>query len=362
MENNIIYGTSLFANVGIDELYLEEVGVQIKVSNELLPERQKIYKEVYPNVNMIGGDFTDKDIFESVVKAHKQNKCSFLIATPPCQGMSVAGKMDENDPRNELIISVVEFIKRTKPDNILIENVPGILKFSITVGGEKVLIRDYIENELGNKYQISVKVCDAADYNTAQHRRRAIFLISKIAKWDFPVPKKRITVEKKIGHLMSLEAGDSAYNITHKESDYWHRAKIHSQNHIEWMKHTPSGKSAFGNEKKYVPHKKNNEIIKGYSTTYKRISWDKPAPTITMGNGSISSQNNVHPGRKKNDGTWSDARVLTVLEIMLLSGIDPKKWPISKETPENLIRKIIGECFPPLFCKAMVEKMPKREK
>ena len=27
-------------------------------------------------------------------------KCNFLIATPPCQGMSIAGKKLENDSRN----------------------------------------------------------------------------------------------------------------------------------------------------------------------------------------------------------------------------------------------------------------------
>lgn len=58
-----------------------------------------------------------------------------------------------------------------------------------------------------------------------------------------------------------------------------------------------------------------------------------------MANGSISSQNNVHPGRKNLDGTYSDARVLSIYELILLSGL--------KETPkvsDNLIRQILGEC------------------
>jgi DNA (cytosine-5)-methyltransferase 1 len=40
-----------------------------------------------------------------------------------------------------------------------------------------------------------------------------------------------------------------------------------------------------------------------------------------MCNGAISSQNNVHPGRKLPNGTYSDARVLTIYELMLLTGI-----------------------------------------
>ena len=49
------------------------------------------------------------------------------------------------------------------------------------------------------------------------------------------------------------------------------------------------------------------------------MHWDKPAPTITMKNGSISSQNNVHPGRLLPNGTYSDARVLTVAELSILT-------------------------------------------
>lgn len=69
-----------------------------------------------------------------------------------------------------------------------------------------------------------------------------------------------------------------------------------------------------------------------------------------MRNDAISSQLNVHPGRIKEDGTYSDARVLTPLELMLLSSL-PKDWNIPSDTPELLIRKCIGECIPPLLIK-----------
>jgi DNA (cytosine-5)-methyltransferase 1 len=116
-----------------------------------------------------------------MLKIYKKNKCNFLLATPPCQGMSVAGKMDEDDIRNKLIEVVINFIKRTKPNNVLIENVPGILKFSVNINGVNLLIKDYIIKSLTPLgYFINYKVVDAADYLTPQHRKRAIFLISKI--------------------------------------------------------------------------------------------------------------------------------------------------------------------------------------
>ena len=86
------------------------------------------------------------------------------------------------------------------------------------------------------------------------------------------------------------------------------------------------------------------------------MNWDKPAPTITMRNDAISSQLNVHPGRKLKNGTYSDARVLTPLELMLLSSL-PQDWNIPDNTPELLIRKCIGECIPPLLIKNIVAQI-----
>ena len=348
----MIYGCSLFSNVGIDETYFEKNGIKIVVANELLEKRCEFYKHLYPNSEMICGDITKPQVFNLLVKKYKEQGCKFLIATPPCQGMSQAGKMDENDVRNRLIIDTIKFIKETLPENIIIENVPGILKFSINVKGEYIKIVDYISTELEKlKYYINYSVLDAADYGTPQYRKRAIFLISKIKKWDFPKKQSLITVRDVIGDLPSLESGE-------KSKIKYHNAKEHNKNHILWMKHTPTGKTALDNIEFYP--KKNGRKIKGYNTTYKRIDWDRPAPTITMCNGGISSQNNVHPGRLQKDGTYSDARVLTILELLRLTGL-PDDWDIPPNATDNLIRQVIGEAFPPRFAEAMLKTMPKEE-
>jgi DNA (cytosine-5)-methyltransferase 1 len=118
------------------------------------------------------------------------------------------------------------------------------------------------------------------------------------------------------------------------------------------MKNTPTGKSAFEN-KKYYPQKENGEKIKSYMTTYRRIKWGEPSPTITMRNDAISSQLNVHPGKRLRDGTYSDARVLTPLELMILSSL-PENWNVPQNTPETLIRKCLGESVPPLLLKKVI--------
>lgn len=345
-----IKGCSLFTNVGIDETYFGLHNINMVLGNELLQERCEFYKSLYPDNEIICGDITDENVFNTMVSKYKEKGCDFLIATPPCQGMSVAGKMDPNDKRNLLITQTVEFIRRTQPTYIIIENVPGILKFSITINDRKIKIVDYIKDNLTPLgYYINYGILDAADYDTPQYRKRAIFLISKKRKWEFPKKSnKQITVEEAIGDLPTLESGEDS-------GIKYHKANVHNKNHILWMKHTPTGKTALEN-KTYFPNI-NGRKIKGYNTTYKRISWDKPAPTITMCNGGISSQNNVHPGRELSDGTYSDARVLTILELLRLMGL-PDDWKIPKNASDNLIRKVIGEAFPPKFAEKMLTTMP----
>lgn len=341
-------GLSLFANVGIAETYLKDVGVDIVLANELLEDRAKYHRHLH-NAEVIAGSITDDIIYNSIIKRANELKVNFILATPPCQGMSQAGQMKEDDPRNSLIIKAMDAFITLKPEAMLIENVPQMYKTSILINSEKINIKDYIEkicNQLN--YEVKFNIFDAADYGTAQHRRRSFTRVfKKEYVWNEPIKQNHITVKDKIGNLPSLESGQTS-------SIAWHKAKVHNDRHVLWMKNTPSGKTAFENSI-YYPEKDGRKI-KGFATTYKRISWDKPAPTITMSSGSISSQNNVHPGRILNDGTYSDARALTILELLRLTGLDDN-WNIPNWATDKMIREVIGEAIPPLLVKNIVREL-----
>lgn len=348
---------TLFANVGIDEYYLHEIGIKVVVANELIKERADFYKKIYPSVNMINGDITDSNTYDKIVKASKG--VELIIATPPCQGMSLANanRAAKNDPRNSLIKKVVSLINDLEPKHVLIENVRGMASTFIEDKGAPINIMDYIKNNISNSYTIKSKVLNAADYNTPQNRHRLITLISKSSNWEFPVPIRPIlTVRDAIGHLPSIESFQTT-------KIPWHFGRKHNTEHIRWMKNTPTGKTAFDNPVHYpkTKDKKTGLIrrIKGFKTTYKRIKWDEPAPTIGMTNGSINSQNNVHPGNKNADGTYSDARVLSVKELILLCGLPSNCYDkyVGKVT-ENFMRHVIGECFPPKMCFEIMKTNP----
>jgi len=355
IHNKSLIGTSLFSSAGIAEQYLADVGVDIVAANELLPERSRLYQILYQKSKMICGNIFNNDIFNSLVAATPK-KIDFLLASPPCQGMSVAGKNRTikqmlTDERNFLVFKVIDFIKLKDPDFILIENVPTFFKLKLPHNGNLLKIIEILTLFFGKKYNIEPKVFDAAEYGIAQRRARAIIkLYKKDRKWGMPEKSKIVTIREKIGNLPSLEAGERS-NIK------WHFARKHSLKHIECMRYTPTGKTAIDNPI-YFPTKENGERVKAYNTTFRRMNWDEPAPTITIRNDAISSQLNVHPGRLKTDGTYSDARVLTPLELMLLSSL-PANWNIPSNTPELLIRKCIGECIPPLLVKKIVSKIGK---
>ena len=361
----MIKGLSLFSNVGIGELFLEKCGIEISVANELDDKRALFYKNVYPDCDVIAGDINQ--VYDEVVTKAKKNNCKFIIATPPCQGMSVAGKRNYDDERNQLIIPVLKIIKEVDPDYVLIENVPQILKLEIQFNGHKGTVEEIINREFSSIYKInSKKIVNAEEHGIPQKRKRAIILLSKKNNWELPEPEgKIVTVRDVIGNLPSVEAvvdGNIDYFPNNslriekcKNIHKWHYPKNHSKSHVTIMRNTKTGRSAFENEI-YYPKKNNGERIKGYNTTYKRMEWDKPAPTITMANGVLSSQCNVHPGRLLKDGTYSDARVLTVYEVMKLFTI-PDDWKIPEWANENFVRKVIGEAIPPLLIEKIIRNL-----
>ena len=72
----------------------------------------------------------EHDIYD-VLKSHQEQLKSLrgtidLVAGgPPCQGFSMAGKRIEEDIRNKLVYSYIEFIELVRPRLILFENVKG---------------------------------------------------------------------------------------------------------------------------------------------------------------------------------------------------------------------------------------------
>ena len=415
-----IKAMSLFSNVGIAESLLKESGVDVLFANEFVKERADFYRKLYPDSLMVNGDIRDKEIKKQLIMLGKEAGVDLIIATPPCQGMSAASaglrgairrrNSDENegpppsDIRNVLIKDAVEIIRFVKPKYLFFENVPEQLSTYIEDdAGNVITIPNYIQSVLGNDYNFNLgrldeenllrqRVLNSKDYGVCQSRKRAIILGTRNdlnSVWEFPEKQSHIiTMGECIGNLPSLDPDVSKMNgmwerllaeylfpdyekkrLEGLEVSPYHRPNKHSFRHAWIMMHTPSGMSAFDND---IPECRpvveeddgNLRLIHGYKSAYKRQAWDKPAATVTMNNMSVSSQNNVHPGRRLNNETdmfgfpvWSDARVLTLYEIMLVSSLPPD-WKIPEGYSEKFVRGVIGEGIPPKMVSEIMKNIP----
>lgn len=370
---------SLFANIGIGEAYLKSLGFNVIAANELEPRRADIYRQIYPETDMICGDITNKDVYSSIVSATKKQKIDVIMATPPCQGMSTAGKQNKFDVRNDLFLYAIKLIKDVKPDYFIFENVPGFMTTSILYNEEPRIIPDVIKDLLRTTYTMSFNIVDTQDYGVPQSRTRMILLGTHrrtAHKWMMPDTDPEVkTLADAIGDLPIVDP--FIYDITEEEMlkvfpkykqrekaalkiSPWHMPPHHILRQVITMQHTATGCSAFDNDK-YKPRKKNGEIVKGFHNTYSRQRWDTPAYTIAMSNNQISTQNSVHHGRymgkdSNGDDIYSDPRVFTVYELMRIMSI-PDDWPIPVTVSKQYLRHIIGEGVPSLLIKKLFSQI-----
>lgn len=347
----MIQALSLFSGAGIGEFYLKECGINVVLANEIVTSRAVAHTFLHPNCEMINADITQEATKKLIVDKSKTLNIDLIIATPPCQGLSSAGsnKTEQSlytDPRNVLILSALDIVDELEPSYFLIENVPRFQQMMFQTQNARLSLYNLLKMKYSEKYEISCEVLNSADFGIAQTRFRVIYRMwKKGLMWDMPKKMKPITLQEAIGDLPSLEAGETSQIKNHY-------ARKHPKNHIECMRHTPTGKSAFTNLKHY-PKKADGTRIKGYGNSYKRMRWDFPAPTITMRNEIISSQENVHPGRLLENGEWSDARVLTLRELLIVSSL-PADLDIPSNLTETAFRQLIGEGIPPLLMKKVL--------
>lgn len=341
-----INAISLFSGAGVGEYYLNKCGIKVVGASELIKTRSNLYQWLYPE-SIVVGDITHKDNFLNLLDIAKSENCKLLLATPPCQGMSSLGKKDyDKDQRNYLVFYVFQMMKMHDFDYILIENVPKFTKLYFPFHNELHTLEYILNEEFNDKYKIYVDILNTQDYGIPQSRPRGIIRIHKKSlNWELPSKETHITLQEAIGSLPSLESGESSIYK-------WHYAKLHNPREILAMKHTAEGTSAMTNDF-YYPKKENGDRIRGFHNTYKRMKWNLPSPARAMNNGNMGGHNNVHPGKKRQDGTFSDARVMTLRELFIVTSL-PADMDLPDWVSDNLIRQVIGEGIPPLFSKKIL--------
>lgn len=110
-----------------------------------------------------------------------------LIAGPPCQGFSTAGKRLVNDERNHLLTLTGTLARRVSPKVLVVENVSGALS------GEHARYLKSLDTTMRLAgYRTHTMRCQAADLGMAQLRRRVLFFAWRTGRdIQFTAPSAR---------------------------------------------------------------------------------------------------------------------------------------------------------------------------
>ena len=298
-----------------------------------------------------------------------------MIATPPCQGMSVANhkKKEQEIIRNSLVVESIKIIKKVRPRFFVLENVPAFMKTICTdIDGVNKPISEAIQNNLGGFYSYIAQLINFKNYGACSSRQRTVVIgvandyADEISPMElFPDFVEEKTLRDVIGGLPALkEFGE----IDH--TDIYHSFRMYPEHMREWIMDLDEGESAFDNEddkKKTHQIKDGKRIINQQKNgdKYRRQIWDKVGPCIHTRNDQLASQNTIRP---------EDDRVFSIRELMLMMTVphdfkwvdqsfddlnqmsltDKRKF-LKKE--EIKIRQSLGEAVPTVIFQQIAHKM-----
>ena len=367
---------SLFSSAGVGCYGFKMEDFDCIATNELLSARlniQKFNNKCKYESGYIPGDITKEETKNKLyqqIELWKKNEnltdVDVVIATPPCQGMSVANYKKNNETeRNSLVVEAIEIIENINPNIFIFENVSAFMKTDCVDKDDEILkIRDCINKHLKKDYYIYSKVINFKDYGVPSSRPRTLVIGTKRTLKNisplniFPLSRDVITVRDAIGELKSLQYGEI------DENDIYHSFREYPAYMQEWISSIKEGESAFDEKNPVKPYKIEDGkrvLLKGsyMGNKFRRMYWDLPAPCIATRNDQLASQSTIHP---------KDDRVLSIRELMKVMTIpDSFKW--TKEIIDNTcsiidkkkflksnelnIRRSIGEAVPTEIMRSM---------
>jgi DNA (cytosine-5)-methyltransferase 1 len=265
-----------------------------------------------------------------------------IVAGPPCQGFSLTGPRNFDDPRNQLYLSVFGLVKKFQPKAFLIENVKGMKTLY-----DGAILAEIIKRFSKLGYNVSTpKILSSADFGVPQIRERLFIVGLRKEYGEFEFPKEThsektyITCAEAIGDLPSREedlgseVDDYPLAAKSQYQKYMRQGASKLLNHVA-TKHTEHVKSVI----RKVPEGKNNKSLppgvgdsRKFNEAWTRYHSQKPSRTIDTGH-----RNHFHY-------KWD--RVPTVRENARLQSFKDTFEFVGTKTQQN---KQVGNAVPPLL-------------
>ncbi len=161
---------SLFSGAGGMDVGFARAGFQSVIACELDPAACETFNQ---NLHLVGhrGNAITPTSITDVDLSKVPSNLDIVYGGPPCQGFSVAGKMDPNDDRSKLIHAFFDVVGETKPRSFVCENVKAL-----AISGRWAEVRKALFKRTKQDYSVALIVLGATDFGVPQNRER-MFLI-----------------------------------------------------------------------------------------------------------------------------------------------------------------------------------------
>jgi DNA (cytosine-5)-methyltransferase 1 len=281
----------LFSGCGGLSYGLEEAGFDIAFAIDNWKDALDTLAHNHKNTKTYLADLGNETA-EQICKKNgiKKGTVDVVVGGPPCQGFSISGKRNPNDPRNRLYKSFVDFVSFLKPKVFLMENVPNLVSM------QEGKIKDEIIKDFEREgYKVSWKIMDASEYGVPQKRRRVIFIGLKNGK-EFVFPKVKtptaITAKEAISDLPEETLSEGQAYPLAPLSDYQklmrkgaksifnHVATVHTEQTKSIINMVPDG----ANYKSLPKHLHSTRKV---NIAWTRLNSKKPSYTMDTGHNHI---------------------------------------------------------------------------
>ena len=297
----------LFCGAGGMTQGLLQAGFQPVASVEVNPIASATHIKNFPDCHHFGDDIKNLNS-QNLLSQMGSPEVHLVVGGPPCQGFSVAGKRDPNDPRNRLFREFVRIVSEIRPWYVVMENVPGIL--TIQKGAVKQAICEAFE-EIGYP-NVSVAVLESAAYGVPQIRPRAIFIANRFGMPN-PYPKPQLLSE----HYTAIESAIDDLPEYTRIPEINHEWTRHSAEYMERLAKVPPGGS----------------LYESYADAFKRQYPGKPSMTVKENHGGT----HIHPYLNRVISAREMARLQTFPDSFIFEGSMKKAmWQIGNAVPPRL--------------------------
>jgi DNA (cytosine-5)-methyltransferase 1 len=216
-------GIDLFAGAGgLSEGFSRE-GFRIALAVEANRHAAQTFRANHPGVPVLEGNVASLDSAQIRKHAVAAKRIDAVIAGPPCQGYSAAGKRIPDDGKNLLFREVARIAKDLRAEFVVMENVPGLQRVSGHAFKRRIV--NYLR-----RYGFSTgepHLLNAENYGPPQRRRRYFFLARRTGAGQRPeAPPGTVAqlepkaLRKRLEKLPELEAGVRAEYLRLDDGSY----------------------------------------------------------------------------------------------------------------------------------------------